>query len=215
MPTNDEIFARRRLAAEPRRAGVADIERAAQTLSDAFADDPVTRWIGRSDAKRASRRLGMFRHLVRSIGVRGNELWIADDHSVAALWIPPPLADMKQPLLQELKLLPVLISFTGISGLTRANAFRKASDAHHPKAEPHYYLMTIGVHPQFQGQGLGSAMLEANLAAIDAQMASAYLESSSPKNVPLYRRHGFEVINEFRPRADAPPLWGMWRKART
>lgn len=213
MSTADEVFERRRHAAEPRRAKAQDAEGAAQTLSAAFADDPVTSWIGRKDAKRDRGRLAMFRHLVANLGVRGDELWIAEDFSAAALWIPPLLADLKQPILQELKLLPTLISFTGFSGMARANAFRKAADAHHPKTEPHYYLMTIGVQPKFQGQGLGSALLDATLANIDAVKCAAYLESSSAKNVPLYRRHGFEVINEFRPRDDAPPLWGMWRRA--
>jgi ribosomal protein S18 acetylase RimI-like enzyme len=214
MSVADEVFERRRLASAPRRATVHDAEAAAQTLSAAFADDPVTSWIGRRDAKKDTGRLAMFRHLVTHVGVRGNELWVASDFSVAALWLPPVLAEMKQPLLEELKLIPTLLSFTGWSGLARVNAFRKAADAHHPKAEPHFYLMTIGVNPRFQGQGLGSAMLDATLANIDAAGSAAYLESSSPKNVPLYRRHGFEVINEFRPRSDAPPLWGMWRKAK-
>ena len=28
----------------------------------------------------------------------------------------------------------------------------------------------------------------------------------------FYRRHGFDVISEIRPRPDAPPLWSMWRE---
>lgn len=214
MAAADDVFARRTLASTPRRATAADAERTAQTLSNAFINDPVTSWIGRRDTKRDAGRLGMFRYLVNSLGVASNELWIADDYSVAALWVPPARADLKQPLLQELMMIPTILSFTGLSGISRVSAFRKAADAHHPKTTPHFYLMTIGVDPQFQGQGLGSAILEATLAHIDRQRLPAYLESSSPKNVPLYQRHGFEVTSEFTPRADGPPLWGMWRAAR-
>ena len=211
--TSDEIFSRRKSAAAPRRATAADAERVAATLSEAFTNDPVTSWIGRRDAKRDSGRLAMFRYLVSNLGLAGNEVWTADDFSVAALWVPPARADLKQPLWQELMMIPTLLHFTGFSGLSRVNAFRKAADVHHPKVQPHFYLMSIGVDPLFQGHGLGSAMLEATLAHIDRQKLPAYLESSSPKNVPLYRRHGFEVTKEFRPGQDGPPLWGMWRGA--
>ena len=214
MSLSDEAFARRKLASQPRRATAADSTRAADTLAAAFADDPVTCWIGRKDARRDSGRRAMFGHLVNALGVPGNELWIVDDYSAAALWIPPAQADLKIGFAEELRLLRTMITFTGLTGLARANAFRKATEAHHPKSEPHYYLMTVGVDPKFQGQGLGSALLGATLEQIDRQHMPAYLESSSPKNVPLYRRHGFEVVNEFKPRADGPPLWGMWRKAR-
>jgi ribosomal protein S18 acetylase RimI-like enzyme len=91
---------------------------------------------------------------------------------------------------------------------------REAAGKHHPRGRPHFYLMAIGVDPQFQGQGLGSTLLDANLAAIDAKGLPTYLESSNEKNVPLYRRHGYQVINEFRPAPDAPTLWGMWREAK-
>ena len=156
----------------------------------------------------------MFHFLVNNLGLPGNEVWTATDFSAAALWVPPENADLKQPFWQELKLIPTIISFTGIGGLSRVSAFRKVADANHPKTEPHFYLMSIGVDPRFQGQGLGSALLAATLSKIDAKRLPAYLESSSPKNVPLYRRHGFEVTQEFRPTEDAPPLWGMWRAAR-
>lgn len=211
---SDEAFARRKRAGNPRRATAADRERVVDCLTAAFATDPVMSWIGRKDARREQGRRAMFSFLVDTLGMPGNEVWTADDHSAVALWIPPERADLKLPWWQELALFPAIVSFTSFSGLSRVNAFRKAADRHHPKGKPHFYLMTIGVDPRFQGQGLGSALLDANLASIDAKGLPSYLESSNEKNVPLYKRHGYQVINEFRPAPDAPQLWGMWREAK-
>ena len=202
------------MVAEPQRATAANCSRAGETLAAAFADDPVTCWMGRRDGKRDAGRRQMFGFLVANLGLPGNELWTTPDFSAAALWVPPERADLKQPIGQELKMIPAMIAFAGFGGLSRVNDFRKATERHHPKGPPHFYLMTIGVDPKFQGHGIGSALLEANLRYIDTKRLPAYLESSSPKNLALYRRHGFEVISEFRPRADAPPLWGMWRAGR-
>ena len=82
----------------------------------------------------------------------------------------------------------------------------------HPK-EPHWYLPMIGVDPSRQGQGYGSALLKAALKRCDADGLPAYLESSNPRNVPLYERHGFEVIGEIKP-DDHPGLTPMYRAAR-
>lgn len=210
----DEAFERRLRAASPRRAMPEDRERVIDCLSAAFADDPVMSWIGRRDAKRDIGRRAMFSFLVGTLGLPGQELWTSDDHAAAALWIPPERADLKLPWLDEIRLLPTLISFTGMTGLRRMDAFRTAADAHHPKSRRHFYLMTIGVDPKFQGQGIGAALLDATLATIDAKGLPSYLESSNEKNVPLYRRHGYEVTKEFRPVPDGPPLWGMWREPR-
>lgn len=214
VAATDEVFERRRLAAKPRRAARADVEPIIDCLTAAFANDPVMSWIGRRDAKRDSGRRAMFSFLVAKLGLPGKELWTSDDYAAAALWVPPERAELKLPWLEEIMLFPTLVSFTGFTGLGRIESFRKAADAHHPKARPHFYLMTIGVDPKFQGHGLGSALLDATLATIDAKGMPSYLESSNEKNVPLYKRHGYEVINEFRPTPDAPPLWGMWREAK-
>jgi len=47
----------------------------------------------------------------------------------------------------------------------------------------------------------------------DAERAAAYLESSNEKNVPLYRRHGFEVTGEVVTHL-GPRAWLMWRDPR-
>ncbi len=81
----------------------------------------------------------------------------------------------------------------------------------HP-SEPHWYLAALGVRPDCHGQGRGSALLEAGLARADAEAMPCYLESSNPRNVPLYERHGFEVIAEhWLP--DGPVMTYMWRPA--
>jgi ribosomal protein S18 acetylase RimI-like enzyme len=214
MRADDDVFARRRHAAHPRRATAADAEAVVDVLTEAFANDPVMTWIGRRDAKRDHGRRAMFKYLVNKLGLPGEELWTADDHCAAALWVPPARADLEQPWWDEVMMIPTIIAFTGLRGLGRIDAFRKSADKHHPKDRPHYYLMTIGVHPRFQGLGLGSALLDATLALIDAQGLPSYLESSNEKNVPLYQRHGYVVKSEFRVVPDSPPLWGMWREAR-
>jgi ribosomal protein S18 acetylase RimI-like enzyme len=63
----------------------------------------------------------------------------------------------------------------------------------HPR-EPHWYLPLFGVDPARQGQGLGGRLLEHANRLFDREGTVAYLESSNPRNVPLYLRHGFEVL---------------------
>ena len=48
----------------------------------------------------------------------------------------------------------------------------------------------------------------------DAEHMPAYLESSNVKNLPFYRKHGFEVVDELRLAMNGPTLWLMWRPAR-
>jgi hypothetical protein len=46
---------------------------------------------------------------------------------------------------------------------------------------------------------------------VDREGQPAYLESSKERNVSLYARFGFEVIDELRSEG-APTIWRMWRE---
>jgi GNAT superfamily N-acetyltransferase len=67
--------------------------------------------------------------------------------------------------------------------------------------------------PAHQGKGIGATLLGQTLARVDEQHVHAYLESSNPANVPLYQRHGFEVIREIRV-GEFPPVIPMIRLPR-
>ncbi len=75
------------------------------------------------------------------------------------------------------------------------------------RPEPHWYLPLIGVDPAHQGEGHGDALMAYALARCDRDHAPAYLESSKPRNIPFYRRYGFETARRDPGRfvADARP----------
>lgn len=70
----------------------------------------------------------------------------------------------------------------------------------------------IAVDPNWIGQGLGTLLMKRALQRCDEQASAAYLESSNPKNIPFYQRHGFKVIGEIQ-HGGSPPLTPMLRTA--
>jgi ribosomal protein S18 acetylase RimI-like enzyme len=69
------------------------------------------------------------------------------------------------------------------------------------------------VDPDAQCQGYGSALLRHMLVALDREQLPAYLEATSSRNVPLYERHGFEVLGTIQ-RGGSPPIVPMLRRPR-
>jgi GNAT superfamily N-acetyltransferase len=62
-----------------------------------------------------------------------------------------------------------------------------------------------------QGNGYGSALLQASLARCDADGVPAYLEATSERNVPLYERYGFVKLGTIQA-GSSPPLTPMLRE---
>jgi ribosomal protein S18 acetylase RimI-like enzyme len=203
-----------RLSAEaPEAAIAANADSVAQDLADAFALDPLFCWFGRADGRRDAARLAFFRHLMNAV-VRGPaEVVRPSTGGAAAVWIPSEALGAL-PLHKELQGLPMLLGLTGWSRFWRLLQLREAMDRHHPMDRPHVYLWFLGVTPGAQGHGVGSRLLKAKIDQLDAARRPAFLETATERNVALYRRHGFEIVAEYRPSADGPMNWAMWRNPR-
>jgi ribosomal protein S18 acetylase RimI-like enzyme len=89
----------------------------------------------------------------------------------------------------------------------------EAMAKYHP-TEPHWYLPLIGVDPSHQGKGHGAELMTHALQRCDREQVPAYLEASSPRNISLYRRHGFETLGTIQV-GSSPPLVPMLRVPRT
>ncbi|MCI3131249.1 GNAT family N-acetyltransferase [Phenylobacterium aquaticum] len=211
--TPDAIEALRRGAETPARATLADLDALAEDLSASFAKDPQFDWFMRDDARRPAARLAFFRMILKNIALKDGEVTRPAAGGAAAIWLPSESLG-PNPILTELMVLPTILGATGFGRFSRLLAMRKAMDEFHPMDRPHAYLWFLGVRPEAQGMGVGSRMLAAGLAKVDALGLPAFLESSNIANVPLYQRYGFEVVREYRPGEGAPPIWAMWRDAR-
>ncbi|GAA4190968.1 hypothetical protein GCM10023074_08430 [Microbispora amethystogenes] len=72
----------------------------------------------------------------------------------------------------------------------------------------------MGTAPEFQGRGLGGAVLLPGLEEAERAGYPAFLETSSERNVAFYERHGFRVTADVRLPDNGPRTWCMRRDPR-
>jgi GNAT superfamily N-acetyltransferase len=176
--------------------------RALHTLTLAFAADPPCRWLFPDD-KQYLQYFPVFAAAFGGAAIDRGTALASHDYSGVALWLPPgagpdedALAELISSNVPEPRQPDVFALFAEMGRL-------------HP-SEPHWYLPLIGVEPATQGRGLGGALLRPVLEECDGAHLPAYLEATSSRSLPLYRRHGFEPVGEIRT-SGCPPIVPMWR----
>ncbi len=180
-----------------------DIDGAAATLGAAFADYPFTRHTVAADAH-VARVTGLQRLFLEHIGLPHGRVWVSDDLAAVTVWTTPASGEID---FGELG--PRLSDLAGDRAAAAAAA-EEALAPHRPTG-PAWFLATVGVAPDRQGEGLGRAVLAPGLRAAAAEGHPAYLETSLEANVGFYEGLGFEVTAKV-PLPEGPLTWTM-RKA--
>ena len=159
-----------------RKASADDVPRIADTLARAFFDDPVFRWVCPDDERREALLPGFFALFTEAMAAprrdlcggrgRGRRAVGAARKGRGATKRTPrsSVAAWRRCAAEEAERL------FGIS---------KLLDEHHPPGS-YYFLQFIGVEPQSQGRGIGSALLAHMLECCDREGAPAYLDATSP-----------------------------------
>jgi GNAT superfamily N-acetyltransferase len=180
-------------------------ERVYAVLTLAFAADPPNRWLFPEPAQYL-RYFPVFARALGGAALAQGTAFRDREGAAVALWLAPD-AGADEPALERL-------IAEGVAAEKQAamSAVVEQMIRYHPQ-EPHWYLPFIGVEPARQGRGLGAALLRAQLAVCDRAGLPAYLESTNPRNRPLYERHGFEAVAEINV-ADCPPVVPMLRRPR-
>lgn len=186
-----------------------DVPTISKAMARAFFDDPVVGDWCLSDESRRMRRLErVFDLWLRRLYLPHDECYTTDGLVGGALWLPP--GTWKLGMLAQLRLIAQTSLATG-RATRRIVQVLSFLEARHPH-DPHYYLQFLGVDPEWQSQGIGSALLEPVLERCDDEGVPAYLEASSERSRALYERHGFAVVEEVRLPGGGPPAWRMWRE---
>jgi ribosomal protein S18 acetylase RimI-like enzyme len=176
----------------------AERPRTVDVLARAFRDNPLNvAVVGARDARRRLRSNAFGTRTLLPVAEVHGEVWVArkGERVVAALIGTPPHAYPlpPPPLAARLR---CLVGQGWRVARRWAEVFQ-ALDALHP-AEPHWYLGTLGVDPDHQGRGAGTALLRHWLARTAGDVSGAYLETDVRDNVGFYDRQGFAVERETR-----------------
>lgn len=172
-------------------------EAVGNSLARAFMDDPLNCYVLPDEERRWKLLSWTFPRWVRTATRPGNA-YTTPDFAGGALWRSPDLGtwiwiwDQLRAgiLLAPFKLYPAeLLRFGRVHGEATRRMRRSITS-------PHWVLDILGVSPDRQGQGLSRCMLSPVLAEADAQNLPCYLITNKTSNITIYRRFGFEVIEE-------------------
>lgn len=190
---------------EPRVARTEDATEVGRIFAAGFREDPVMGWVF-AEPDRSAKIAALFGFLAKEALVP-----LGATHLVpgcVAAWTPPGSPEWPQE--RNDRFVETLSAVATGEDLERLGVFGAATNERHP-TEPHWYLSVIATDDDVRGQGLGSRLLAATLRPVDEAGLPAYLESTNPRNVRLYERHGFEVVERVT-LPDGPVFTTMWRE---
>ncbi|GGY92696.1 N-acetyltransferase [Streptomyces geysiriensis] len=195
-----------------------DRDTVVRLLDEAFQDDPVSGWVfpGEEYRRRTHHRLmGAFTDIVLADG------WIdlTEDGAACALWLSVPgeedtPQEPDEEPAEEAEDVPAQVREAVDPDNERVESIARLTEDIHPSGPAHAYLWMIGVTPERQGEGLGTALIASVLDRCDRDGLPAYLEASSERSKGLYERLGFACTGRVLHLPDGPRMWPMWREPR-
>lgn len=175
-----------------RCAAATDLDAGAETLAEAFENYAWTRHVLPEDDY--EERLRALQLLYLRYAQEQGIVAVTDACDGVIALLPPDAPEPDDDMVEQ------IVALHG-DRLDRLDQTPSPADA--------WRLETLGVRPASQGRGIAAALLEFALAAIAERGArEVRLETSDPRNVRLYERHGFRVMSHSEP-AEGPQVWQM------
>src|SRR3954454_4791036 len=174
---------------------------ASRVLARAFQDDPAWVWVIPDPERRAATLPWLFRV---GFEVTSADVWTTRGVEGVARWLAPGGGALRLgPSLRALVATPLRLR----EATPRFLAYGRAVETLRARVAPgsHWYLAGIGVDPEEQRHGIGTALLETGLTGAPRDRLPAVLLTNSERNLSFYRRNGFEVVSEGATPERGPP----------
>ena len=174
----------------------------ASVLGRAFVTEPMMCWpLGPGDDIE-ERLVSAFEYFLEDL-IGLDMVWEADAGVGASVWIPPGGAEAWA----EAQLDQRVYALTDDGG-QRWDAFWTWVESRHPE-EHLWHLDSVAVEQTMQGRGIGSALIEFGLERARSAGDGVLLETGSARNVTLYERLGFHVLEDVDAPQGGPHVWFM------
>ncbi len=186
----------------------ADCAVAATRMAAAFHDDPAIQYLLPDKMQRPA-QLTWLMNTFLSYGARYGRVIVAGETPVGtAICLPSELAaaSFHRLLRCGWGCAPYRLGWAACRHL---HTMTRTVQRHRLRLMPgrHLYLLSLSVSPDCQGEGAGSALLEAVLEHAASHQLPCYLETFHGANLGFYLRHGFALLSEARLPDGNLPFW--------
>ena len=189
------------------------IDEGGRVLARAFQQDPLSRYVIPDDDERTRVLPLYFRTIIRS-GLLIGKVWTTPRIEGVAVWW-----SVYSNLTGEKMREAGFGQNTSLMGDEALQRLRRVSSHEWQVHErtiqaDHWYLLQLGVEPSLQGRGIGGALIAPMLKRADGENVACFVETEQPRNVPFYRRHGFELTVEDTEPISGVRFWSFLRRPR-
>ena len=169
---------------------------AGKMLSNAFIHDPAFNYLIPDTNERLKILNHYFQHVIK-YGLRYGEVYSSTNlEGITVLFPPKDSSHSKWKAIKTGALaLPLKVKW---KYLALQNKFHKFSDKIHTNLAPcpHWYLSLIGIDPNHQGKGYGKKLLFSTINRIDPERKPIYLETNKERNLEIFKRFGFQILQK-------------------
>lgn len=162
-------------------------------LSKSFENNLSVNYIAKQDGSRLKRIKYLMEYSFEVCYMFGAVYLTEDRNACALVLFPEKKKTTLKAILLDIKL---ILNTVGVGNISKALARESKIKKAYPENELMYYLWFIGVNPEHQNKGIGTALLQSLINDSNALKRSVFLETSTPKNLPWYKKLGFSIYDE-------------------
>ncbi|MFX1275724.1 MAG: GNAT family N-acetyltransferase [Promethearchaeota archaeon] len=194
-----------------------DIKRACLVAGDAFQNDP-TAIFSYPDEKERKEKLQYGFYMIYNYGIKyGLTYATSKNLEGITIWLPPGKSNPSTwTMMRHGGFYAMRKVGLKLKTMKRTMAVFNYIEGRHKHHAPfdHWYFQNIAVKPEEQGKGYGGLLIKTMITEVETDDLPIYVETNVEKNVSIYQKYGFEILEHLIiPETDIP-LWCLLRKPR-
>ena len=194
-----------------------DVKKACVVAGNAFQDDPVMVFVYPDEEERKQNAQYGFYTLYNYSIKHGLAYATSENLEGITLWLPPDkVYHSTWTMMRYGGFYTMRKVGLKLKVMKRTMMVFNYEEERHKHLVPydHWYFQNIAVKPEEQGKGYGGLLISTMLKTIESEGLPVYVDTNTEKNVSIYQKYGFEIIEHGIIPETPIPLWCMLRKPR-